>query len=402
MDDKEKAISVANLSKSYPPKIISLLWNALSGSKTNGEFVLKDISFDVRKGSCMGIVGLNGAGKSTLLQLLAGILTPTHGKVSVNGRLSAILELGSGFEDRFTGRENVELYSRVMGFSSAELSRNESNIKDFAELDDYYDRPLRTYSSGMVARLAFAVRAFLDFDVLLLDEVLAVGDAHFQRKCLRLIDDLREKGKTILFVSHNINQVLETCDDAALLNDGQLVFRGSPKECVFRYYQILNEKKLSSAKLAVGRKGLSGEYGLGCAELLECVSAQSEGQGKFVFQFGGMVEITFKILVKSELKKASFGLSVRNIGGVIVTGKNQNLGDKNEGEVISIEVTMDCQLNPGSYFLSCGLKSDDGGEVFQFRKLDFREIQIIDKNIENRALPYNGLVSLIKEVKKPG
>ena len=123
----------------------------------------------------MGIVGLNGAGKSTLLQLLAGILVPTHGKVSVNGRLSAILELGSGFEGRFTGRENVELYSRIMGFSSSELSRKESNIKDFAELDDYYDKPLRTYSSGMVARLAFAVRAFLDFDVLLLDEVLAVA-----------------------------------------------------------------------------------------------------------------------------------------------------------------------------------------------------------------------------------
>ena len=160
MIQSSKAIKVTNLSKRYPNNCISLFWNRVFNSKVEGSLILNNLTFDISKGTCLGVLGTNGAGKSTLLQLLTGILTPTMGKVEINGKVAAILELGSGFVDYFTGEENVELYSHVMGYSSSELDDCIHKIKDFAELGEYYYKPIKTYSSGMIARLAFSVRVF--------------------------------------------------------------------------------------------------------------------------------------------------------------------------------------------------------------------------------------------------
>lgn len=398
MTDGNIAICIKKLSKTYASSGSALLWDRLLQRKVKGTKVLEGISFDVKMGTCLGVVGLNGAGKSTLLQLLTGILSPTSGKITLNGKLSAILELGSGFEKHFTGKENIELYSRIMGFTAKELLARESEIKDFAELGDYYEKPLRTYSSGMVARLAFAVRAFLNFDILILDEVLAVGDAYFQRKCLRLLDDLKDKGKTIVFVSHSINQVLEICDEAVLLNEGRLEFKGSPKDCIYKYFSIINEKKTGMFSSKHDARGVPRSYGQGGAELIECFSTEKKVGQRFVFGFGCMAEITFRIGVNTDLKDAIFGLVVKNVSGVVITGENHELGNLESGEVVSVKVSLECLINPGTYFLSCGLKSKvRKASIFQFRDLDFKEVEIIDENLDKTS-PYNGMVSLVKEV----
>ena len=183
-------------------------------------------------------------GKSTFLQLIAGIVESSGGEVKVNGRIAAIFELGSGFNLDFTGRENIALYASIAGAQNNLTAEIESEILNFADIGDFIDKPLSTYSTGMIARLGFSVRAFLDFDILVLDEVLAVGDMYFQRKCIRLLEKFKAQGKTIIFVSHNINQVLELCDEAMVLHNGKLSIIGDPKECAYHYYEIVNKMRI--------------------------------------------------------------------------------------------------------------------------------------------------------------
>lgn len=396
---KSTVISVENVSKSYAGKSISLFWNQIFNTKVKGSTILTNITFNVKKGSCFGVLGMNGAGKSTLLQLLTGILTPTSGRIKIEGRVTAILELGSGFVDHFTGEENIELYSHIMGFSSSELAEHIDEIKDFAELGEYYKKPIKTYSSGMVARLAFSVRAFLNFDILIIDEVLAVGDSYFQRKCLRLLDVMKDQGKTIIFVSHNINQILEICDEAILLSEGELVFQGKPKECVFEYYNIINNKKIAKESNSEPQKKSSNSFGKGGAELGDCYINKGENKDKFFLQFREMIFITFEILIKDDLNDASFGIVIRSVSGIVITGKNKSLGILKKGSMIKLRVSLNCLMNPGNYFLSCGLKSlVKEVPVFQFRKLDFQELEVFDKNLENSTQPYNGMAALINKI----
>lgn len=396
----QEVITVTNVSKSYANQSISLFWNRIFNTKVESSSVLNNITFNVKKGSCLGVLGMNGAGKSTLLQLLTGILTPTSGTIDIIGKVTAILELGSGFVDHFTGEENVELYSHVMGFSSSELENNINEIKNFAELGEYYKKPIKTYSSGMIARLAFSVRAFLNFDILIIDEVLAVGDSYFQRKCLRLLDEMKDQGKTIIFVSHNINQILEICDEAILLSEGQLVLQGNPKECVFEYYNIINQKKIGLESKSELKKKNSNCFGKGGAELLGCYINKDEKKDKFILKFRELVFITFEILIHDDLNDAIFGFTLRSVSGIVITGKNESLGFLKKESIIKLRVSLNCLINPANYFLSCGLKSlVEESPVFQFRNFDFKELEVIDKNLEIRALQYNGMVDLISEIK---
>ena len=391
-----KVIRVTNLTKSYANKSISLFWNRIFNTDVEVSSVLNNVTFNVNKGSSLGILGMNGAGKSTLLQLLTGILSPTSGTIDIVGKVTAILELGSGFVDHFTGEENVELYSHVMGFSSLELAEHIEEIKNFAELGEYYYKPIKTYSSGMIARLAFSVRAFLNFDILIIDEVLAVGDSYFQRKCLRLLDELKDQGKTIIFVSHNINQILEICDEAILLNEGQLVLQGKPKECVFKYYNLVNKKKLGDEFKSLPEIRDNNCFGKGGAELLGCYINKEEKRDKFILQFRDVLFMTFEIFIHDELNDANFGFTLRNVGGIVITGKSENLGLLKKGSTIKVRVSLNCIMNPANYFLSCGLKSVvKETPVFQFRKLDFKELEVIDKNLQSGTLQYNGMVDLV-------
>ena len=203
-------------------------------------WALRDVSFQLEAGQTMGVVGRNGSGKSTLLQLLCGTLMPTSGSVSIGGRVAALLELGSGFNPEFTGLENIYLNAALLGLTQNETDANLDAILGFADIGDFIHQPVKTYSSGMALRLAFAVQANIQPDVLVVDEALAVGDEFFQRKCFKHLEALKAKGTSILLVTHNCGQILQHCDQAILLHKGQLEFIGRPKSITTIYQRLIN------------------------------------------------------------------------------------------------------------------------------------------------------------------
>jgi lipopolysaccharide transport system ATP-binding protein len=240
------AISVKNLTKTY--RIFNHPADRIKQALTLGrvhfhqEFTaLQDVSFAIKKGESVGIIGRNGSGKSTLLQLVCGILKPTSGEVQVNGRISALLELGSGFNPEFTGRENIYFQGAVMGFSERQMNERIGDIIAFADIGEFIDQPIRTYSSGMSVRLAFAVIAHVDADILIVDEALSVGDAFFTQKCMRFLRNFMRTG-TVLFVSHDTNAILNLCNTAILLNKGRVSLVGTPKDVVMTYMQLSQQE----------------------------------------------------------------------------------------------------------------------------------------------------------------
>jgi len=224
-------------------------------------WAVRGMSFDVRKGETVGIVGRNGSGKSTLLQMICGTLNPTLGTVAVNGRVAALLELGAGFNPEFTGRENVRLSGLLYGLSEQELCARFDAIVDFAEIGDFINQPVKTYSSGMYVRLAFSVAINVSPDVLVVDEALSVGDEAFQRKCFARIDAIRDAGVTILFVSHAAGSVIELCDRAILLDQGQMIADGTPKFVVARYHKLLYSPagKVAAVRESIRCESIEGE-----------------------------------------------------------------------------------------------------------------------------------------------
>lgn len=242
------AIEVHNLSKKfvhYPSPRDRFIDLATGGKVKRGTdfWALQDINFEIPQGTTFGIIGQNGSGKSTLLSILAGVLHPTWGTFKVRGRVAAILELGSGFHGEFTGRENIYIYGAILGLSRLEIERRFDDIVDFSELHEFIDRPLFTYSSGMVARLAFAVVINVDADILIIDEVLAVGDMLFQMRCLRQIKRMQEDGKTILYVGHDLNTIRNLCDSAILLDNGRIVERGDTNIVANVYQALIIERQ---------------------------------------------------------------------------------------------------------------------------------------------------------------
>ena len=241
-------------------------------------WALRDVSVSIAPGEAVGLVGRNGSGKSTLLRLIAGIIRPTTGKVATGGRVGSLLELGAGFHPDFTGRENVELNGALQGLSRARIRERFDEIVGFAELEHAIDRPVRTYSSGMTMRLGFSIAAFLEADVLLLDEVFAVGDESFQRKCFGVISAFKERGGTILFVSHDASAVERLCDRAVLLRDGSVAFDGEVHEAITRYRRTLAEAEAARGSLDGAPVG-SGEARIAAARL---VDAADEARDRFL------------------------------------------------------------------------------------------------------------------------
>ncbi len=254
------AIRVTNLSKCYliydkpqdrlKQSIVPRLQRLVRRQPTQyfREFwALKDVSFEVKKGETVGIIGRNGAGKSTLLQLICGTLTPTYGSIEVNGRVAALLELGSGFNPEFTGRENVYMNASLLGLSREEIDERFEEIVEFADIGDFIDQPIKMYSSGMVLRLAFAVIAHVDADILIVDEALAVGDVFFVQKCMRFLRDFIKKG-TLLFVSHDTPAVVNLCTRAILLSHGRIEMEGDPKDVAEHYLEELYREKQETHK----------------------------------------------------------------------------------------------------------------------------------------------------------
>ena len=242
------AIAVHNLGKKFKlftsPSGRFLEYVTIGKVHRHTDFwALKDISFDIPTGTTLGILGQNGSGKSTLLSILAGVLYPSEGSYEINGKVSAILELGSGFHPEFSGRDNVYMYGSIMGLSKQQIDDRFEEIVQFSELGDFIDQPLRTYSSGMIVRLAFSVAVNVDADVLIVDEALAVGDAIFQHRCFRKIKGMQEAGKTILYVGHDTEAVRNLCTSALLLDGGRIIERGDPNYVVNKYYALITERE---------------------------------------------------------------------------------------------------------------------------------------------------------------
>lgn len=233
-------LSLDRISKRYviPIESATKSWYWSLRSRSTEMWALQDVSFNVREGEALGIVGHNGAGKTTILKLLSGITAPTRGRITIRGRLAALIEVSSGFHPELTGRENVFLYGAMLGMRRSEIARKMDSIIDFSGMEKYIDVPVKRYSSGMYVRLGFAVAAHLEPDIVLLDEVLAVGDVAFQAKCLDRISSLRKSGRTIVFVSHDLASIYRLCDRALLLEHGRILMEGAPRAVLDRYQQM--------------------------------------------------------------------------------------------------------------------------------------------------------------------
>lgn len=324
---------------------------------------LDNITFDVARGSAVGIIGANGAGKSTLLKIIAHTLYPTAGRVEVQGRVASLLELGMGFHPDFTGRQNIVFNARFLGLSDEEIRERMGAIVAFAELGDFIDRPLRTYSSGMHVRLAFAVVANVDPQILIVDETLAVGDAYFQQKCIRRIRQFRENGVTLLFVSHDPGAVKTLCDEALLLHHGQLFDRGRPDEVLASYNTLIAREVGSREILAVEAQRdatvetstrRSGSF----AAIVEQISLRdAQGQECRSFLAGEEVTIAVRVLCLEAIADPTVGVLIRDRLGNDVYGTNTynqqvTTGRYQTGEVLEVVFRLALNLGPGEYTLT--------------------------------------------------
>ena len=270
----KKAISVSHIEKIYKlyDRRLDRLREALlpmAKKRHKDHYALKDVSFDVGTGECVGIIGTNGSGKSTILKIITGVLTPTAGTVEINGRISALLELGAGFNPEYNGIENIYLNGMMIGFSREEIDKKLDSILEFADIGDYVYQPVKTYSSGMFVRLAFALSINIDPEILIVDEALSVGDVFFQAKCYHKFEEFKEQGKTILFVSHDMSSISKYCDRVVLLDKGTKLAEGDSKKVIDIYKQVLvgqykaeesvMEDTVKNAETAAGNAGASAE-----------------------------------------------------------------------------------------------------------------------------------------------
>ena len=368
-------------------------------------WALRDVSFKVMRGEAVGIIGRNGSGKSTLLQMICGILTPTAGTVTSPGRVAALLELGAGFNPEFTGRENVFLSGLVYGIPEDVLKARYQDIVDFAEIGEHIDQPVKTYSSGMYVRLAFAVASFSDPEILVVDEALSVGDVYFQRKCFRRIDELRETGCTLLFVTHSTDTLLQLCDRGIVLDSGRMVFDGPTKPAVAEYLRRVFGARVSPAEDAVptdpsskprdaalvhdtagGRNADDYQYlvasgsremfatragynrgeirlGDGRATVLDFLIKGQRGESPIV-QAREDFSLMLKYCFNRAAERVIFGLQIRTREGLVAYSANtftieNRLYDFEPGALVVSEFTMTNALLPGQYFVTVGISQFD-------------------------------------------
>jgi lipopolysaccharide transport system ATP-binding protein len=332
-------------------------------------WALKDVSFDVQRGEVFGLIGRNGAGKSTLLKLVARVLRPTQGRVVVCGRLAPLLEIGAGFHPELTGRENIYLNGAMLGISRHEMNKRFDRIVDFAELWDFIDAPLRTYSSGMWARLGFSVATDVEPDILIIDEILAVGDAAFQHKSSRRIDSFRERGNTILLVSHTMDVIESMCSRAAWLDQGRLVAIGPTKGVVDRYLGRVRE--VESEQLAQ-RLPVPEErrWGSRRIEIVRVRILSQNHQPQTIFSTGEPLVLEMEYHVHRPVESPIFGISIHRSDGLHITGPNTafdgiELG-KVSGEGMVIYTVPSLPLLDGEYSFSVAATNKDDTELFDY------------------------------------
>ncbi len=349
--------------------------------KRHREFwALHEISFDIEAGTTTGIVGPNGSGKSTLLQIITGTLEPTHGNVWYEGRVAALLELGAGFNSEFTGVENVYMNAALMGISRSEAEALLPEIERFAEIGPFIRQPVKTYSSGMYVRLAFAVAISASPQILIIDEALAVGDAVFQHRCMRRLKQMQEAGVTIFFVSHDPSAVRALCSRAILLNEGHMIADGKPAEVLNRYQQLImaREQAFDSAPATEDARAedisvdadhskltnYSFRHGDGTAEVLKVELLNGSRRPVELVESGEPVTVRVRVLFFADVDDPVCGFMIRNRHGIHLYGTNTrlqeiDLGEVRRGEIIEVTFAFDCWLAPDSYSVAVAAHSLD-------------------------------------------
>jgi len=400
------AVSLIQVSKMYKvyhkpiDKLKEVLWRGRK--KFRKEFwALRDISLDIPQGSTFGIIGQNGSGKSTLLQIIAGILRINGGKLKVNGRISALLELGSGFNNEFTGRENVYMQGSIMGLSRAEMDSKFQQIADFADIGQFIEQPVKTYSSGMYVRLAFAVAINVDPDILIVDEALAVGDAMFQRRCYKWMEEFKKKGKTIIFVSHAISVVTELCDHVVLLEKGQIIQTGSPREVVNSYNKLLAEKEIEYLKRMKQRVNTTDDrlnnsniqttaetrFGTGDAQIIAFNILNKKREEVTILEHGQKYIFSFKSQFKKDIPEPIFGVSIYTLTGIYLSGTSTNTtnclvsqAESSDEFTANFELVMN--LNPGKYTCEANIATFSSSQrIFLDRRLDIASFSVVGKSL---------------------
>ena len=392
------AIELVNVSKiyrRYTGRQFATLKSALLGRsllrdlRPNEAFVaLKDVSFSVAKGSTLGVIGRNGSGKSTALKLVAGITKPSAGTIKVTGRISALIELGAGFHPEISGRENVFINGIMLGLSKREVEQRFDDIVDFAELREFIDAPVKTYSSGMYMRLGFAVAIHVDPDVLLVDEVLAVGDESFTHKCLDKFGELHRRGKTVLIVTHSLGLVERLCDDAVWLDAGEKQLEGDPHRVIDAYLTSVEEAEQQRMAAATSKalasaaanpptgdmfQATEGRWGSREIEITQVELVGADGQPTFVFEAGDFVAIRLRVRAAQSVADFVFGVSVFNADGVCCFGTNTDIenmvSERLEGDA-QIEFQMQrLSLVTGTYKLDVAVHRRDGAPYDYHRQL---------------------------------
>jgi ABC-type polysaccharide/polyol phosphate transport system ATPase subunit len=350
--------------------------------KAHREFwALKDITFEVEAGTTTGIIGPNGSGKSTLLQIITGTLAPTHGSVSLEGRVAALLELGAGFNPEFTGIENIFMNTALMGLSKSETESLLPEIASFAEIGDFIYQPLKTYSSGMYIRLAFAAAIAVSPQVLIIDEALAVGDAVFQHRCTRRIKQMQENGTTILFVSHDPGAVRALCSRAILLNAGRMEADGAPSEVLNRYQKIIMARETAYAEISAptppadevftpseathfDAPRYTFRHGNGDAEVIKVELLDTSRQRVEIVETGEQLFLRMYVVFHKAVEEPVFGFLIRNRHGIHLYGTNTDIqhagiGPVAPGEVVEASFSFNCWLAPDNYSIAVAVHSVD-------------------------------------------
>ena len=423
---KDVAIEVKNLSKVYKlyEKPMDRVKDSfgLAGDKVFKKHIaLNDVNLTVKKGETVGIIGTNGSGKSTILKIITGVLTPTSGEVNVDGHISALLELGAGFNMEYNGIDNIYLNGMMIGFSEEEIEKKMDAILEFADIGDYVYQPVKTYSSGMFVRLAFAVAINIDPEILIVDEALSVGDVFFQAKCYHKFEEFKEQGKTILFVSHDLSSISKYCDRAVLLNKGVLLGEGTPKKMIDIYKQVLvgqyplpssdtsnllddadirkaaeeadkkadakasNKKDEKPKDASLNPDAL--EYGDGSATITNYYVTDSKGIRSASIIKGTEFTIHMEVEFNEDIAAPIFAFTFKNILGIEITGTNSMvekafLEPVKKGDKKEITFTQKMSLQGGEYLLSFGVTGFEQNDFTVYHRLyDVLNITVVsDKN----------------------
>ena len=399
MDEKKVAIQVKGLEKAYKlyDKPSDRLKEALGfGRKKRYKehYALKGVDMTIYQGETVGIIGTNGSGKSTILKIITGVLNQTGGSVHVNGRISALLELGAGFNMEYNGIENIYLNGTMIGFSKKEIDAKMDDILNFADIGDYVYQPVKTYSSGMFVRLAFAVAINIEPEILIVDEALSVGDVFFQAKCYHKFEEFKEMGKTIVFVSHDLSSISKYCDRVVLLNQGVKLGEGSPKEMIDAYKQVLvgqyvpaadDQSLLSDKEITAAAAAAAGtvkgevnpellEYGTKDAVITGYKITDDMGRETSALLKGKECTITMQVHFEHDIEAPIFAFTIKNIKGVEITGTNTMvekafLSPVRAGSDMEITFTQKIDLQGGEYLLSFGVTGFEKEEFQVYHRL---------------------------------